>query len=153
MNHQGGKAYGEMMKRREKDLDEINRQFLQSGTYDEEENLEERLEQYKAQFIRFDEDASGDIDLMELSRMLEKLEQPKTRLELKKLIASVDTTNNGTINYPDFLVMMLGGKASVLRMILMFEEKMKEKPKPKGIRQRQSLADLGIKPEMAQHLG
>ena len=34
-DYQGGKAYGELMKRREKDLDEINQQFLSSGTYDE----------------------------------------------------------------------------------------------------------------------
>ena len=34
-NYQGGKAFGELMKRREKDLDEINQQFLSSGTYDE----------------------------------------------------------------------------------------------------------------------
>ena len=93
--------------------------------------------------------------------------------------------------------MMLGGKNSVLRMILLFEEKRKEKPKPAGkytrnsssprdqnwsrdnaswrkmslfprlilivyialipklpgIRKKQSLADLGIRPDMAQHLG
>ena len=113
----------------------------------------------------------------------------------------MDSTDKGTINYPDFLIMMLGGKNSVLRMILLFEEKRKEKPKPTGmlllgesehgstialyntlytctalrntflwiksdektkktnptiflgIRKKQSLADLGIRPDMAQHLG
>jgi len=152
-DYQGGKAFGELMKRREKDLDEINQQFLQSGTYDEVEELEEKLLQYKAQFIRFDTDGSGDIDFMELKYMLEKLEQPKTHLEIKKMIKTVDSTDKGTINYPDFLIMMLGGKNSVLRMILLFEEKRKEKPKPAGIRKKQSLADLGIRPDMAQHLG
>jgi allograft inflammatory factor 1 len=44
----------------------------------------------------------------------------------------VDSTDKGTINYPDFLIMMLGGKNSVLRMILLFEEKRKEKPRPQG---------------------
>ena len=32
---------------------------------------------------------------MELKRMMEKLEQAKTHLELKKMIAEVDTTNSG----------------------------------------------------------
>ena len=36
------------------------------------EELEEKLLQYKAQFIRFDTDGSGDIDFMELKYMLEK---------------------------------------------------------------------------------
>ena len=36
------------------------------------EDLGEKLIQYKAQFIRFDEDKSGDIDELELKRMLEK---------------------------------------------------------------------------------
>jgi len=152
-NYQGGKAYGETMNRREKDLEEINQQFLSSGTYDEVEDLEVKLIQYKAQFIRFDTDGSGDIDFMELKYMLEKLEQPKTHLEIKTMIKTVDSTDKGTINYPDFLIMMLGGKNSVLRMIILFEEKRKERPKPSGIRKKQSLADLGIKPEMAQHLG
>jgi len=34
-------------------------------------------------------------DIMELKRMMEKLGQAKTHLELKKMIAEVDTTNSG----------------------------------------------------------
>ena len=34
---------------------------------------------------------------MELKRMMEKLGQAKTHLELKKMIAEVDTTNSGTL--------------------------------------------------------
>lgn len=34
-------------------------------------------------------------DMMELKRMMEKLGQPKTHLELKKMIAEVDTNNSG----------------------------------------------------------
>ena len=48
--------------------------------------------------------------------MMEKLGQAKTHLELKKMIAEVDTTNSGTITYWEFIVMMLGKKNSVLRM-------------------------------------
>ena len=34
-------------------------------------------------------------DIMELKRMMEKLGQAKTHLELKKMIAEVDTNNSG----------------------------------------------------------
>lgn len=34
-------------------------------------------------------------DIMELKRMMEKLGQAKTHLELKKMIAEVDYTNSG----------------------------------------------------------
>lgn len=156
-NYQGGKAYGQMMKEREADLNRINQQFLTCGTYDDEEDLEGQLEQYKQQFIRFDLDCSGDIDEMELKQMLEKLEQPKTHLEIRGMIAKHgNTTTNdkgGTISYSDFLIMMLGGKNSVLRMILMFQDKAKPKVKPRGIAKKMSLADLGIRPDMAQNLG
>lgn len=53
--------------------------------------------------------------MMDLKYMLEKLGQPKTHLELKKLIKQVDLNNSGTINYHEFVLMMLG-KSSVLRM-------------------------------------
>lgn len=38
----------------------------------------------------------------------------------------MDTTGKGTINYRDFLTMMLGKSSSVLRLILLFEGKAKE---------------------------
>ncbi len=56
------------------------------------------------------------IDIMELKRMMEKLGQAKTHLELKKMIAEVDTTNSGTITYREFVDMMLGTKKSVLKL-------------------------------------
>ena len=71
--------------------------------------------------MEFDEDHSGDIgnvmasyekcthspsplplflgtDIMELKRMMEKLGQAKTHLELKKMIQEVDTTKKGKDN-------------------------------------------------------
>lgn len=56
------------------------------------------------------------LDIMELKQMMEKLGQAKTHLELKKMIAEIDTTNSGTIHYPEFLNMMLGKKSSILKM-------------------------------------
>nr|AEX55297.1 allograft inflammatory factor-1 [Pinctada imbricata] len=140
---QGGKKYGQLRKEQEAILDDINQTFADDKDYVEEyEDLADRLQRYKEQFMEFDEDNSGDIDIMELKRMMEKLGQAKTHLELKKMIAEVDTTDSGTIHYNEFVGMMLGKKSSVLKLILMFEEKKKEKEKPKGVAPKKSLSDL-----------
>ena len=39
--------------------------------------------------------------------MMEKLGQAKTHLELKKMIAEVDTTNSGAVVHPFFLKVLL----------------------------------------------
>lgn len=139
---QGGKRYGALRKKQEDELDEVNRDFLDGDTYKDVEDLEEKLNEYKAKFMEYDLDNSGDIDIMELKQMMEKLGQAKTHLELKKMIAEIDTTNSGTIHYPEFLNMMLGKKSSILKIILMFEEKNKEKAKPTGLPPKKSLSDL-----------
>ena len=54
-------------------------------------------------------------DIMDVKYMMEKLGQAKTHLELKKMIAEVDTTNSGAINYKDFVTMMLGKNSGVLK--------------------------------------
>merc|ERR1719494_1282747 len=64
---------------------------------------------------------------------MESLDQTKTHLELKKMIAEVDRENRGAISYNDFLYMMLGKSTSVLKKVLKFTEKMKPKEYPKGI--------------------
>lgn len=142
-SYQGGKAYGQMKERQQTDMDEMNKEILESGDYDEYEDLEERLIAYKKQFMEFDVDYSGDIDFMELKMMMEKLGQAKTHLECKKMIKEVDTTEKGTIIYKDFLDMMLGKRNSVLRLILMFEDKtgLKEDG-AKGPPPKRNLADL-----------
>jgi len=53
---------------------------------------------------------------MELKQMLEKIGQPKTHLECKKMIKEVNKRDSDTINYREFLDMMLGSKNSVLRL-------------------------------------
>ncbi|XP_065917444.1 allograft inflammatory factor 1-like [Dysidea avara] len=142
MNYQGGKAFGELKDSQFKSLEEINEQFRTSGKYDDVEELDEKLAKYQRQFMEFDENNSGDIDMMELKRMMEKLGQAKTHLELKKMIAEVDTNGSGTINYDEFLTMMLGKKSSILKLILMFEEKNKEKEIPKGLPPKRTLDSL-----------
>uniref|UniRef100_UPI0039802469 EF-hand domain-containing protein n=1 Tax=Salmonella sp. s54925 TaxID=3159674 RepID=UPI0039802469 len=144
-NHQGGKAFGKLKGDQEGQLDQTNQSFINSGDYDDEEewpDLAASLTTYKAQFMDFDEDNSGDIDIMELKRMMEKLGQAKTHLELKKMIAEVDTTNSGTITYEEFLHMMLGKGSSILKKILLFESLMKAKEIPKGIPPKRDLSRL-----------
>lgn len=142
MDHQGGKRFGQLKKEQDEKLDEVNKDFLDDEDYSEVEDLADRLLSYKAQFVEFDEDNSGDIDIMELKRMMEKLGQAKTHLELKKMIAEVDKTDSGTITYKEFLDMMLGSKSSVLKLILMFEEKKKARERPTGLPPKRSLDSL-----------
>jgi allograft inflammatory factor 1 len=131
MDYQGGKKYGQVKAKQDNELDSINKEFLEDDSYKEVEDLEERLQKYKKQFIEFDLDHSGDIDFQELKQMLEKIGQPKTHLECKKMIKEIDKTDSGTINYREFLDMMLGSKNSVLRLILLFEEKAKQEKEKK----------------------
>ena len=48
--------------------------------------------------------------------MMEKLGKPTNMLDVTKMIAEVDTNKSGTINYNEFIEMMLGKKSSVLKM-------------------------------------
>lgn len=122
-DHQGGKKFGELKKQQEDYVDNINKEFSEDETYKEVEDLEAKLLQYKKKFIEFDLDNSGDIDFMELKQMLEKMDQAKTHAEAKKMLKEVAIENQETITYRDFLNMMLGKKNSVLRLIILFEEK------------------------------
>uniref|UniRef100_A0AAQ4NMP8 Allograft inflammatory factor 1-like n=2 Tax=Gasterosteus aculeatus aculeatus TaxID=481459 RepID=A0AAQ4NMP8_GASAC len=75
-------------------------------------------------YSEFDLNDQGEIDMMGLKRMMEKLGVPKTHLELKKMI--VEVTGGGssnTIDYRDFVKMMLGKRSAVLKLVLVFEDK------------------------------
>ncbi|XP_036290424.1 allograft inflammatory factor 1 isoform X1 [Pipistrellus kuhlii] len=127
---QGGKAFGLLRAQQEEKLDEINKQFLDDPKYSSDEDLLSKLEAFKKKYMEFDQNGNGDIDIMSLKRMLEKLGVPKTHLELKKLIREVSGSSAETFNYSDFLRMMLGKRSAILKMILMYEEKAKEPEKP-----------------------
>eukprot|EP01089_Gocevia_fonbrunei_P001592 TRINITY_DN11478_c0_g1_i1.p1 TRINITY_DN11478_c0_g1~~TRINITY_DN11478_c0_g1_i1.p1 ORF type:complete len:156 (-),score=43.95 TRINITY_DN11478_c0_g1_i1:73-540(-) len=118
-NPQGGKQFALNQKVQESDLDRIGKQYLQSNP----DAKQADVDKYKKKFMLFDLDHSGDINMQELQAMMEKLGQPKTHLELKKMIAQVDKSGSGAIDYIEFLEMMLGkGDTSILKKILMFEE-------------------------------
>ncbi|XP_023194308.1 allograft inflammatory factor 1-like [Xiphophorus maculatus] len=133
-NMQGGKAFGLLKEQQRQKLEEINKEYLEDQKYRDEEGLAEKLESLKNKYAEFDLNDEGEIDLMGLKRMMEKLGVPKTHLELKKMI--VEVTGGGssnTINYRDFVKMMLGKRSAVLKLVLLFEDKASSSPcKPDG---------------------
>ncbi|XP_041048751.1 allograft inflammatory factor 1-like [Carcharodon carcharias] len=120
---QGGKMFGLLKAQQEERLHSVNKEFLEDPKYKDEENLAENLESFKKKYMEFDLNDQGDIDLMSLKQMLEKLGVPKTHLEVKKMIAEVTGGSSETISYRDFVTMMLGKRSAVLRLIMVFEGK------------------------------
>ncbi|XP_018543702.1 allograft inflammatory factor 1 [Lates calcarifer] len=141
---QGGKAYGLLKSQQEEKLNSINEAFLSDPQYAEEEDLASKLEMFKKKYMEFDLNDKGEIDIMGLKRMLEKLGLAKTHLELKKMMSEVvGGTSKDTISYNDFLNMMLGKRNAILKLILMFEGMGKEQePKSTGPPQRKTFSDL-----------
>ncbi|EAL65644.1 calcium-binding protein [Dictyostelium discoideum AX4] len=135
VDYQSGKKHGLQLKNQESELDSIAAEF--AGELDEA-----TLSKYKTQFMSYDINNSGDIDHYELQLLMEKINQPKTYLELKKMIEQVDSTGKGAINFRDFIKMMTGKTSSILQKILMFEEMGKKSEQPKGIPQKRSISDL-----------
>ncbi|XP_051261612.1 allograft inflammatory factor 1-like [Dicentrarchus labrax] len=141
---QGGKAYGLLKSQQEEKLNSINEAFLEDPQYAEEEDLSSKLELFKKKYMEFDLNDKGDIDIMGLKRMLEKLGMAKTHLELKKMMQEVvGGTSKDTISYHDFLKMMLGKKNAILKLILMFEGMGKEQ-EPQDVEppRRKTFSDL-----------
>ncbi|KAK5581468.1 hypothetical protein RB653_001501 [Dictyostelium firmibasis] len=135
IDYQSGKKHGILLKNQESELDSIAAEFAS-------ELDEATLSKYKTQFMSYDINNSGDIDHYELQLLMEKINQPKTYLELKKMIEQVDSTGKGAINFRDFIKMMTGKTSSILQKILMFEEMGKKAEQPKGIPQKKSISDL-----------
>ncbi|CAL1548730.1 unnamed protein product [Lymnaea stagnalis] len=126
----------------ESQLDEINKEFLDDEFYKDDEELSFKLTEYKAKFIECDQDLSGDLNVMDVKYLLQKLGQAKTHLEVMNMIKEVDSTHKDAINYRDFVKMMLGAKSSILKIILLFEGLGKAKEKPKGLPPKRDLSSL-----------
>uniref|UniRef100_A0A665WYF0 Allograft inflammatory factor 1-like EF-hand domain-containing protein n=1 Tax=Echeneis naucrates TaxID=173247 RepID=A0A665WYF0_ECHNA len=128
-NVQGGKAFGLLKEQQRQKLEEINKEYLEDQKYRDEDDLAEKLESLK--------------NLMGLKRMMEKLGVPKTHLELKKMIVEVTGGSSNTINYRDFVKMMLGKRSAVLKLVLLFEDKANGSPcKPDGPPPKRDIASL-----------
>ncbi|XP_078075388.1 allograft inflammatory factor 1-like isoform X2 [Mustelus asterias] len=92
--------------------------------------------------MEFDLNNQGEIDIMGLKRMLEKLGAAKTHLELKKMIKEVAGEMGETISYLDFVKMMLGKRSAIAKIILLYEEKAKDSEKPTGLPTKKTFSDL-----------
>ncbi|KAH8025818.1 hypothetical protein HPB51_012140 [Rhipicephalus microplus] len=57
-------------------------------------------------FALFDKDSSGTISTRDLFTLMSALGQNTTEVELKDMIADVETDGHGTIDFPEFLAMM-----------------------------------------------
>nr|AFA43699.1 allograft inflammatory factor-1 [Schizothorax prenanti] len=141
---QGGKAYGLLKSQQEETLNAINEAFLSEPNYAEEDDLRSKLEMFNNNYMEFDLNDKGDIDLMAFKRMLEQLGLAKTHLELKEMMSEVaGGTSKETISYNDFLNMMLGIRNAILTLILMFEGMGKDQePKDTAPPARTTLSDL-----------
>uniref|UniRef100_A0A8C0TZ63 Allograft inflammatory factor 1 like n=1 Tax=Cyanistes caeruleus TaxID=156563 RepID=A0A8C0TZ63_CYACU len=94
-------------------------------------------------YMEFDLNNQGEIDLMSVKRMMEKLGAPKTHLELKRMISEVTGGVSDTISYQDFVNVMLGKRSAVLKLVMMFEGKANESnPKPSGPPPERDIASL-----------
>jgi hypothetical protein len=60
----------------EKHCDQVNTKFMADKAY---ETTRDQMDDLKKQFIEMDEDGSGDINVLELGRAMEKLGKPKVR--------------------------------------------------------------------------
>ncbi|KAB5522565.1 hypothetical protein PHYPO_G00161030 [Pangasianodon hypophthalmus] len=142
-NVQGGKAFGLLKAQQREKLEEVNREFLEDQKYSDEEDLAEKLDSFKNKYAEFDLNDEGEIDMMGLKRMMEKLGVPKTHLEMKKMISEVTGGSSDTINYRDFVKMMLGKRSAVLKLVMMFEDKANSPDcKPDGPPPKRDIASL-----------
>ncbi|XP_018414044.1 PREDICTED: allograft inflammatory factor 1-like [Nanorana parkeri] len=140
---QGGKAFGILKAQQEMRLEEVNQEYLSDEKYKDEDDLKEKLESAKKKFMDFDLNDQGEIDMMGLKMMMEKMGVPKTHLEVKKMITEVTGGNSDAICYQDFVKMVLGKRSFVLKIIMMFEEKANETaPRPVGPPPRRHISSL-----------
>ena len=54
----------------------------------------------------FDTDGNGTLCIEELKSVMDSLGQDVTEDEIREMIGNLDTTNSGTIDFPEFLTMM-----------------------------------------------
>lgn len=66
----------------------------------------EKIEEYKKAFKKFDVNGDGKVTMEELETVMRSLNQNPTKLELKIIMADVDTDRNGVITLDEFLAYM-----------------------------------------------
>lgn len=73
-----------------------------------EQLTNEQIAEFKEAFSLLDKDKDGAISSKELGTVMRSLGQNPTEEELKDMIKEVDANNDGTIDFPEFLLMMAG---------------------------------------------
>ncbi|RKO92984.1 EF-hand, partial [Blyttiomyces helicus] len=68
---------------------------------------EEQRAEFKEAFSLFDKDSDGSITTKELGTVMRSLGQSPTEAELQDMINEVDADGNGTIDFEEFLKMMV----------------------------------------------
>ncbi len=68
---------------------------------------DEKIAELKAAYEFFDKDRDGKIATKELGSIMRNLGQNPTDSELKRIIAEVDSDGNGTIDFKEFLGLMV----------------------------------------------
>ena len=68
---------------------------------------EKQIAEFKEAFQHFDKDGDGTITTRELGTMMRSLGQIPTEAELQDIINEVDADGNGTMNFPEFLSLMI----------------------------------------------
>jgi len=72
------------------------------------ENLsEEQIAEFKEAFSLFDKDKDNTITTKELGTVMRSLGQEPTESELNDMVNDVDANGNGTIDFPEFIDMMV----------------------------------------------
>ena len=67
---------------------------------------EEQIAEYKEAFALFDKDGDGTVSAKELGTVMRSFGANPTDAELHRMIAEVDTDENGTMDFPEFFTMM-----------------------------------------------
>uniref|UniRef100_A0A7S1CPY3 Calmodulin n=1 Tax=Bicosoecida sp. CB-2014 TaxID=1486930 RepID=A0A7S1CPY3_9STRA len=68
---------------------------------------EEQIAEFKDAFALFDNDNSGTITADELGDVMRSLGQNPTEEDLKKMVDDIDQDGDGTIDFPEFLTMLI----------------------------------------------
>ncbi|KAH3743015.1 hypothetical protein Pelo_15584 [Pelomyxa schiedti] len=79
---------------------------LRASTTRMEDLTPEQIEEFREAFSMFDPDGSGTITVTEVAGVLRSLGLHPSESELQALIRTVDTDGSGTIEFPEFCMMM-----------------------------------------------